>query len=85
MSTEPLDLALQHIDETKKLVERLILTSESFDYPAAKETLALLSQKVRLLGKYKAELQVQNLQNSSVVRPMNSFAPLEDRAPEVQP
>lgn len=58
MHTDPVDLALRHVSETKHLLETLITSSESFDYPAAKLALKALQRKSRELAKAQAELQM---------------------------
>jgi hypothetical protein len=57
MNVDPVSLALQNITETKRLLETLIISSESFDYVKAKATLDLLDKKVKHLGKVQAQLQ----------------------------
>jgi len=59
MNPDPLSIALQEITETRRLLETLIISSESFDYPKAKVTLQQLTRKVRDLRKREAELQAQ--------------------------
>jgi len=59
MNPDPLSIALQEITETRRLLEMLITSSESFDYPKAKAALQQLSRKVRDLGKLQMELQQQ--------------------------
>ena len=54
---DALPTAVREIAETKALVERLITSSESFDYPQAKIVLKQLDRKVRSLGKLQAKLQ----------------------------
>src|SRR5262249_36601780 len=56
MNADPVDVALREIAATKRLLELLITSSESFDYPRAKATLVELKSKVRVLGKLKARL-----------------------------
>jgi hypothetical protein len=58
MNVDPTDLALRHICETRRLLESLITSSESFDYQKAKLTLGALQEKARELGKVQAALQV---------------------------
>ncbi len=65
MKTAPLDLALRHISESRSLLAVLIASSESFDYPKAKEALRELERKVRELGKAQAELQMANRSGES--------------------
>ena len=57
MNVDPVSLALQNITETKRLLETLIVSSESFDYVKAKATLNLLDKKAKHLGKVQAQLQ----------------------------
>jgi hypothetical protein len=56
MDFEPITLALREITETKRLLEALMTSSESFDYIRAKATLEELRLKVKVLGKVQAEL-----------------------------
>jgi hypothetical protein len=59
MNLDPLSLALHEITETRRLLETLITSSESFDYPKAKAALRELNRKVRELRKHEAVLQDQ--------------------------
>jgi hypothetical protein len=59
MRRNPVDFALQHVVETRNLLETLLTSSESFDYLAAKKALARLRKKTRELGKFQAKLQDQ--------------------------
>jgi len=59
MNLDPLSRALQEITETRRLLETLITSSESFDYPKAKIALRQLGRKVRDLRKHEAVLQDQ--------------------------
>jgi hypothetical protein len=56
---DPLAVALQHILETRKLVEELVTSSESFDYRKAKAAIKSLQQMSRSLSKARAELSRQ--------------------------
>jgi hypothetical protein len=56
MNLDPVQISLREITETKHLLERLIISSESFDYFAARAALDQLQQKVRLLAKLQAAL-----------------------------
>ena len=56
MNSDPVELALREVTETKRLLEALILSSESFDYPRAKVTLQELQLKIQSLGRVAAEL-----------------------------
>jgi hypothetical protein len=57
MNTDPLTLALREIADTRGLLETLITSSESFDYPQAKIALTKLNRKVRDLARLQAKLQ----------------------------
>lgn len=59
MEGEPIDIALRHIAETQRLLQSLITSSESFDYPKAKVALRQLQKKTRELAKLQAELAKQ--------------------------
>ena len=54
---DPLALALREISETRRLLEALITSSESFDYPKARVALRELNRKVRDLAKIEGRLQ----------------------------
>ncbi len=56
MNKNPLAVALREIVETKSLLELLITSSESFDYPQAKITLNKLNRKVHDLAKLQKQL-----------------------------
>ena len=55
MNSDPLELALREVTDTKRLLEALITSSESFDYRRAKATLQELNVKVRTLSRMQAE------------------------------
>jgi len=57
MNADPLSTALAEIAETKNLLERLITSSESFDYVKAKSALTKLNRKLRDLGKLQSKYQ----------------------------
>ena len=59
MSSDPIDIALREITETKHLLQALIKSSESFDHDTARIVLECLQKKVRHLGKLQAELSAQ--------------------------
>lgn len=56
---DPLSVALREVTETRRLVETLITSSESFDYPKAKLALRDLNRKVRDLAKVEARMQAE--------------------------
>ena len=57
MNGNPIDLALQHISETRHLLDALLTSSEQFDYPKAKVALLALHKKSRELTRLQAELR----------------------------
>jgi hypothetical protein len=68
MNVDPVSLALQNITETKRLLETLVTSSESFDYFKAKATLALLDKKVKHLAQVQAQLQAAGLRTAPNIR-----------------
>jgi hypothetical protein len=62
MNCNPVDIALQHVSETKHLIDSLITSSESFDYPKAKLALAALAKKARELERVRAQLLAETSQ-----------------------
>jgi hypothetical protein len=56
---DPLSVALREITETRRMLETLITSSESFDYPKAKIALGELNRKVRELAKLEGRLQAK--------------------------
>jgi hypothetical protein len=56
MNPDPLSLALREITETRRLLETLITSSETFDYPKAKVALRELDRKVRELANLEGRL-----------------------------
>ncbi len=59
MNPDPVQLALREIADTKRLLENLITSSDSFDYIRAKAVLQELRLKVRTLGRFEMELSAQ--------------------------
>jgi hypothetical protein len=59
ISSEPMEIALREITDTKRLLEGLITSSQSFDYVRAKATFEELRLKVKVLGRFQAELIAQ--------------------------
>jgi hypothetical protein len=57
VNADSLDIALRNIAETRSLLENLITSSESFDYPKAKIALKALQKKTRDLARLQTELQ----------------------------
>ena len=65
---DPLDLALEKISESKRILEGVITSSENFDYPKAKEGLRALEKMLRELGKAQAKLQEARHRTASNVK-----------------
>jgi hypothetical protein len=81
MNCNPVDVALQHVSETKHLLDTLITSSESFDYPKAKLALKALQKKSRELARVQAEL----LRQSTTEMPANVLRlPTPKRSQEVR-
>lgn len=59
MNNDPLGLALHEITETKTLLERLITSSESFDYLQARVALKTLNRKIRQLGRLQSKMKAE--------------------------
>jgi hypothetical protein len=57
MNLDSLSIALREVTDCKRLLEALLTSSESFDYPKAKAALKQLQRKARELGKLQTELQ----------------------------
>ncbi|MGV3773602.1 MAG: hypothetical protein ACO1QB_11915 [Verrucomicrobiales bacterium] len=72
----PLAVALQRITETRRIVEHLVTSSESFDYPAAKLALNRLQEQVRELQRFEshlaAKLQDANSSSEAAILPFRS-------------
>jgi hypothetical protein len=67
METEALNVATRSVAETKNLLESLIVSSESFDYFAAKKALRKLQRTTRELGKLQAELHARNEPKARII------------------
>jgi hypothetical protein len=50
-------LALQQISQARQILKQLVTSSESFDYPKAKQALIDLQQMIRQLGREEARLR----------------------------
>ena len=57
MKSDPLNVALRSVAETKHLLEALLIASETFEYKKAEKTLALLLKKMKELGRLQAEME----------------------------
>jgi hypothetical protein len=56
MKIDPLTVALKEIAEARTLLENVVISSEQFDYPKAKEALGELRKKIKALAITKAHL-----------------------------
>ncbi len=56
MNSDPIDIAIRNISETRQMLERLITSSESFDYHLAKVALVDLQNRTKTLARLQAEL-----------------------------
>jgi hypothetical protein len=77
MKIDPLTTALKQVTETHQILESLITSSESFDYPRAKGALRKLTLKMRELSRLREEfaaLLAARTPNIQVVQ----FRPDED-------
>ena len=80
MNIDPLGVALKEITEAKNLLERLITSSESFDYAQAKIALNKLNGKVRELTKMEARfLRLQKAEPNIYVVDFKNGSPVEAR------
>lgn len=57
MNPDPLSIALREVADCKRLLETLIVSSESFDYRGAKMTLKQLNRKIRELSKLQTRFE----------------------------
>lgn len=79
MNSDPVDLALRHISETRHLLDALITSSESFDYRQAKLALKALDKKSRELSKVSAKLARESARRAENIIPLPG-CPAEARA-----
>jgi hypothetical protein len=57
MNPDPLSVALREVTECKRLLETLLTSSETFDYPKAKVALKQINRKMRELAKLQKQWQ----------------------------
>jgi hypothetical protein len=67
MNPDPLSVALREVTECKRLLETLITSSETFDYPKAKVALKQINRKVRELGKLQTQWQERLKQSQPAI------------------
>jgi hypothetical protein len=64
---DPLAIALREISETKSLLQSLLKSSESFDYPQARLVLKELNRKVRDLARTRTQFEeAHHAQNPNI-------------------
>ena len=73
MNLDPLEVAIRHISETRRMLETLVISSEAFDYPRAKLAIADLQRKSRELAKLQAALQGATAPAASNIVPLRSW------------
>ncbi len=69
MASELADLALREITETKRIVEAILTSDDSFDYTLAKRTIEELRVKIRVLGRVQACLANEQARAAAAIRP----------------
>ncbi len=67
MSSDPTDVALREIMRTRRLLEALVTSSESFDYWRAKATLEELNVKMKALARLHARMRAADTEPTTIV------------------
>ncbi|MDX1951389.1 MAG: hypothetical protein SFY81_04350 [Verrucomicrobiota bacterium] len=57
MNAEAVELAINALGETRRLLEKVVTSSESFDYNEARAGLLQLEKQIRTLSQLQARLQ----------------------------
>ena len=73
---DPLAIALKEIAETKSLLQSLLKSSESFDYPQAKAILKELNLKVKDLTRTRLEFERAHQAENPEIHLLDFTAPL---------
>ena len=76
MQTDPIEIALKNLIETRNLLQLLITSSESFDYPMAKEALKHLERKIRELAQLEAKFRQLRSCNQPNIHPVDFTRPV---------
>jgi hypothetical protein len=79
MNPDPLSVALREVTDCKRLLETLITSSETFDYPKAKVALKQINRKVRELGKLRTQWQERLKQSQPTIHVLD-FSKVEAQA-----
>ena len=79
MNPDPLSVALREVTDCKRLLETLITSSETFDYPKAKVALKQINRKVKELGKLQTQWQEQLKQSQPAIHVLD-FSKAEAQA-----
>ena len=79
MNPDPLSVALREVTECKRLLETLITSSETFDYPGAKVALKQINRKVRELGKLQTQWQEEVKRSQPAIHVLD-FSKVETQA-----
>ena len=67
MNSDPIDTAVRHVAETREMLEKVVTSSESFNYIEAKKGLQKLQRKMKQLGQLQARLQKMKAQSNSKI------------------
>lgn len=73
---DPLAIALKEIAETKNLLQSLLKSSESFDYPQTKSILKELNRKVRDLSRTRIQFEEAHRAQKPGIHMLDFTAPL---------
>ena len=79
MNPDPLSVALREVTDCKRLLETLITSSETFDYPKVKVALKQINRKVRELGKLQTQWQERLKQSRPTIHVLD-FSKVEAQA-----
>ena len=79
MNPDPLSVALREVTECKRLLETLVTSSETFDYPKAKVALKQINRKVRELGKLQTQWQEEVKRSQPAIHVLD-FSKVETQA-----
>jgi len=85
MNPDPLSVALREVTDCKRLLETLITSSETFDYPKAKVALRQINLKVRELGKLQTQLQEDLKRSQPAIHVLDFSAIPEQSGPRRSP
>jgi hypothetical protein len=75
---DPLAIALKEIAETQSLLQSLLKSSESFDYPQAKLVLKELNRKMRFLARTRIQFEEAHKARQPEIHFLDFTAPVGD-------